>query len=112
MNARAETWLWLIQRATAAALILTVTIHLATIIYAIHGDLSASEILSRIRGSIAWLVVYGTFVTAVALHAPIGLRTFLREWSPLYPEIINGIAVIFGVLLMGLGWRAVLALYA
>lgn len=111
MSARLETWLWLAQRGTAAVLALVVTIHLATMIYAIHGGLTASQILGRTRGSLAWLTVYATFVTAAAVHAPIGLRTVLSEWSPLGPKAVNAIAAIFALLLAVLGWRAVLGLY-
>ena len=112
MSTRVETWLWLAQRATAVALALVVTIHLATMIYAIHDGLTATQILGRTRGSVTWLIVYAVFVTAAAVHAPIGLRTVLSEWSPLRPRAINAIAVIFALLLAVLGWRAVLGLYA
>ena len=44
MNARAQTLLWVAQRASAAVLALCVVVHLATMIYAIRGGLSAAEI--------------------------------------------------------------------
>jgi fumarate reductase subunit C len=80
VSARAETLLWLLQRASAGVLALCVAVHLATIIYAVQGGLTAAEILARTRGSAAWLAFYLLFVLAVALHAPIGLRAVLGEW--------------------------------
>lgn len=78
---RAETWAWLAQRASAAVLAICVLVHLATMIYAVRGGLSAAEILGRTRGSVGWAAFYALFVTAVALHAPLGLRTILAEWA-------------------------------
>ena len=73
MNVKAQTYLWLAQRASAAVLALCVVVHLATMIYAIRGGLSAGEILSRTRGNGGWLAFYSVFVLMVAVHAPIGL---------------------------------------
>ena len=72
--------LFLIQRASAVVLALAVGVHLATIIYAVRGGLTAGEILERTQGNAAYLAFYGLFVVAVAVHAPIGLRNVLREW--------------------------------
>ena len=55
MSYRTETRLWIAQRASAAVLALCVMVHLATIIYAVRGGLSAGEILARTRGNGAWL---------------------------------------------------------
>ncbi|HTR57107.1 MAG TPA: succinate dehydrogenase, partial [Casimicrobiaceae bacterium] len=75
MSARAETWAWLAQRASAALLAVCVAVHLATMIVAVRGGLSAADILGRTRGSAVWAAFYGLFVVAVAIHAPLGLRT-------------------------------------
>jgi len=75
-----ETGLWIAQRASAGVLALCVVAHLATIVYAVRGGLSAAEILGRTRGNTGWLVFYSVFVLAVAIHAPIGLRPVLSEW--------------------------------
>ena len=50
MNVKAQTFLWVAQRASAAVLALCVAVHLATMVYAIRGGLSAAEILSRTQG--------------------------------------------------------------
>jgi fumarate reductase subunit C len=86
-----------------------VLVHLAVIFYASHKGLSAADILSRTRGSVVWGLFYGLFVAAIAVHAPIGLRTVLMEWSPLPARTRNVLAVLFGLLLAGLGFRAVAA---
>jgi len=80
MNVKTQARLWVAQRASAALLGLCVLVHLATMIYAVRGGLSAAEILERTRGSLAWLAFYGAFVLAIAVHVPIGLRAVLGEW--------------------------------
>jgi len=72
--------LYIAQRATAFVLAFAVTIHLVTIIYAIRGGLTAGEILARTHGNRWFLGFYLIFVLAAAIHAPIGLRSVLREW--------------------------------
>src|SRR6266704_956210 len=52
MSARGETRLWLAQRASAAVLALCVAVHLATMIVAVRGGLSAADLLGRTRGSL------------------------------------------------------------
>jgi len=71
MSARAETMLWIAQRATAALLALCVLVHLITMTVAVQGGLTAAEILGRTRGNVGWAAFYGLFVLAVAIHAPI-----------------------------------------
>ena len=52
---------------------------------------------------------YGAFVVAVAIHAAIGIRNVLTEWSPLQDRGAGMLAGAFGVLLFLLGARAVFA---
>ena len=108
MNARREAWLWTIQRASAAVLALCVLVHLATIIFAVRGGLSAADILGRTHGSMVWAAFYGTFVVAVALHAPIGLRAVLNEWFGWRGRSMESAMVLFALLLAVLGARAIL----
>ena len=105
MNVRLYLW----QRLTAALMLPLLLVHLAVIFYAMRKGFSAADILSRTRGSIAWAAFYGVFVVAVAVHAPIGLRTVLAEWTPLGARTRAVIAIAFGVLLAVLGFRAVAA---
>jgi fumarate reductase subunit C len=104
--------LFVLQRASAAVLALTVAIHLATIIYAVRGGLTAGEILARTQGSPAFLAVYSLFVIAVAVHAPIGLRNVAREWLGWRGVAADTVLVAFSLALLLLGLRAIIALYA
>lgn len=107
-----ERRLFLLQRLTALLLAPLVLVHLGLVIVAIRGGLSAAEILGRTQGSAGWALFYGAFVAAAAVHAPIGLRNVLREWTPLPRRGVDGLAAAFGLLLLGLGLRAVWAVVA
>jgi fumarate reductase subunit C len=111
LTARAQTVLWVAQRASAAVLALCVAVHLATMIYAIRGGLSAAEILSRTKGNPAWLAFYSLFVLAVTLHAPIGLRSILGEWLGWRGFSRDLFLLAVALLLAGLGMRAVLGVF-
>lgn len=111
MSARAQTLLWVAQRASAAVLALCVAVHLATMIYAIRGGLSAAEILSRTQGNAAWLAFYAVFVLAVTVHAPIGLRSVLLEWGKWRSASRDWFLVALAMLLGALGMRAVLGVF-
>jgi fumarate reductase subunit C len=103
--------LWLAQRASAAVLALCVLVHLATIIYAVQGGLSAAEILARTRGNVVWLGFYSLFVLAVTVHVPIGLRPVLGEWLGWRGRSCDAALLAFAMLLAALGMRAVLAVF-
>lgn len=109
---RSQTALWIAQRASAAVLALCVLVHLATLIYAVQGGLSAAEILGRTRGNAAWFAFYSLFVLAVAVHAPIGLRAVLGEWLGWRGRSRDAALALFALLLAGMGLRAVLAVCA
>ncbi len=104
--------LFLVQRLSAAVLALAVAVHLATILYAIRGGLTAGEILARTHGNMAFFLFYSLFVAAVAFHAPIGLRNVIREWTPWRGGSLDAALAAFAVLLLVLGFRAVFAVYA
>jgi fumarate reductase subunit C len=106
-TARSETLLWTAQRASAAVLAVCVAVHLATVIYAVRGGLSAAEILARTHGSIGWMLFYTVFVLAVAVHAPIGLRTILREMTGWRGPSLDVATAFAALLLVIWGWRAV-----
>jgi len=100
------------QRLSAMVLALAVAVHLATILYASHAGLTAGAILARTHGNIAFATFYGLFVVAVAVHAPIGLRNILREWTPLHGRTLDFALILFALMLLLLGFRAVVAVYA
>lgn len=105
MNVRLYVW----QRLTAALMAPLVLLHIAVIFYATRQGMTAADILARTRGSIAWTSFYGVFVVAAAVHAAIGVRNVLTEWSPLGDRRAGLFAIAFGVLLLLLGLRAVAA---
>ncbi len=105
MNVRLYVW----QRATAAVMAPLVLGHIAVIFYATRQGFSAADLLSRTRGSIVWAAYYGVFVAAAAIHASIGMRNILNEWSLLNERRAGFLAAVFGLLLAVLGARAVAA---
>jgi fumarate reductase subunit C len=112
MRARAETRLWIAQRASAAVLALCVVVHLIVIVYAARSGLSAAEILGRTRGSLGWCFFYSVFVLAAAVHAPIGLRTVAVEWLGWRGWWLSVITALAAVALAAIGARAVVAVFA
>jgi succinate dehydrogenase subunit C len=104
-----ETGLWVAQRATAVVLALCVVVHLATIVYAVRGGLSAGEILARTRGSIAWGAFYSVFVIAAAVHGAIGLRTVASEWLGIRGNAAEFAMTLVALALTLLGLRGVAA---
>ena len=112
MSARAQTWLWLAQRASAAILAACVAVHLITLVYAVRGGLTAAEILGRTRGNSAWFAFYAVFVVAVSIHAPIGLRAVISEWLRWRGRQLDVLLAVLGLLLLWIGLRAALAVFA
>ena len=104
-----ERHLFILQRLSAMLLAPLVLAHLALILYAVRDGLTASEILGRTQGSLGWALFYGAFVLAAAVHAPLGLRNILREWTGASPALSGILSLLFGLLLAALGLRAVVA---
>lgn len=110
-SAGIETKLWVWQRASAAVLGLCVIVHLILIIIAVQGGLSAGEIISRVSGNVAWLMFYSVFVIAVAVHAPIGVRTILNEMTGLKTSQTYLVMVVLCLVILSMGFRTVVGLY-
>ncbi|HUC64837.1 MAG TPA: succinate dehydrogenase [Stellaceae bacterium] len=106
MNVRLYVW----QRATAALMVPLVLVHIAVIFYAMRQQLTAADILSRTHGSMVWASYYAVFVAAASIHASIGVRNILAEWSPLDDRAAGWCAVCLGIVLALLGFHAVVAL--
>lgn len=102
-------WLFLTQRLTASLLFPLVLAHLVLMIIAVRHGLSAEAILSRTQGSLWWALFYCTFVIAVSLHAPLGLRNILIEWLSLPDKTANIVAFSVFLLLLYAGLIAVTA---
>ena len=102
--------LFLLQRVTAIVLAPLVLVHAIVVLYAIRNGLSAEEILARTNDNGAWAAFYALFVIAVAVHAPIGLRNIIREWTGWRGPTLDGGMVLFSLGLAMLGARAVWAI--
>jgi fumarate reductase subunit C len=111
MTFRAQSLLWLAQRASAALLGVCVLVHLATMIYAVRGGLSAAEILARTQGSAAWFAFYSVFVLAIVVHVPIGLRAVLGEWLGWRGASRDSALLVLALILGYAGMRAVLGVF-
>ena len=109
---KAEAWLWIAQRASAALLALCVLVHLATIIYAVRHGLSGEAILARTRGNAAGLAFYALYVFAIAVHAPIGLRSLCQEWLGWRSASLNWCVAALALALFVFGLRAGWAVFA
>jgi len=99
------------QRISAMVLAFAVAVHLATILYASHAGLTAGAILARTHGNVGFALFYGLFVVAVAVHAPIGLRNVLREWIRWRGRTLDLALILFALVLLLLGLRAVIAVF-
>jgi succinate dehydrogenase subunit C len=104
--------LFALQRLSAFVLAVVVAIHLATVLYAVQGGLTAGEILARTHGNVLFLAFYGVFVLAVSIHAPIGLRVVLREWASWHGRSLDVALLLFALLLLVLGFRAAFVVFA
>ena len=112
MRVRLQVWLWLAQRVSAAVRAVCLVVHLATMIYAVRGGLSAAEILARTQGNYAWFAFYTVFVLAVSIHAPIGLRTVLAEMLGWRGVVVNMLTLALGITSALAGMRAVLGVFS
>ncbi len=111
-DALRQARLWYLQRVSAMVLALCVIVHLATLVYAVRSGLSAAEILGRTQGNLAFAAFYLVFVVAVAVHAPIGLARIVEEWLGWRARASALLAALFALALLGLGLRAVWAVFA
>jgi fumarate reductase subunit C len=106
MNVRLYLW----QRATAAVMLPLVLLHIAVILYVSRQGLTAADILSRTHGSVVWASYYGLFVACASIHASIGVRNVLTEWSQLDDRGAGWCGGVFGIVLALLGFHAVVTL--
>ncbi|MEO6986923.1 MAG: succinate dehydrogenase [Paralcaligenes sp.] len=105
---QAKRWYW--QRISAMVLAICVLVHIAVIIYAVRGGLTAADILGRTHDNIWVGLFYSVFVVACAVHVPIGLAKIAEEWWQWHQRIAHLAANVFGVAILFMGLRAVYAL--
>lgn len=110
VSQQAKRWYW--QRISAMVLAICVMVHIAVMIYAVRGGLTAAEILGRTHGSIWVGLFYGVFVVACAVHVPIGLAKIAEEWLHWRQSAATIAANVFGAAILFMGLRAVYALVA
>ena len=104
-----EARLFVLQRLSAMLLAPLVLVHLGLILYAVRGGLTAEAILARTQGSIGWALFYGVFVLAACVHAPIGVRNVLREWTRWRSRSLDVAMLVLAAALLATGLRAVWA---
>lgn len=107
-----EARLFVAQRLSALLLAPLVLVHLGLILYAVRGGLSAEEILARTSGSVGWMLFYGVFVLAAAVHAPIGVRNVFKEWTAWRGRSLDLAMLLLALTLLAAGLRAVWAVTA
>ena len=101
--------LYLLQRLSALIMAPLVVGHIATMIYAIQGGLTTTEILARTQGFTLWFGFYGLFVLAASVHGAIGLRTICHEWFKLRGDALTAVTLTLFAGMLFLGMRAVFA---
>ncbi|MDW3225395.1 MAG: succinate dehydrogenase [Paracoccaceae bacterium] len=101
--------LYMLQRITALIMAPLTLGHIAVMIYAVQGGLSAEEILGRTQGSVFWFLFYGSFVVAVSVHAAIGLRVIFHETFGLRGRSLNLFMWGTGLVLLCMGLQALIA---
>jgi fumarate reductase subunit C len=107
---QARRWYW--QRISAMVLALCVVLHLAGMVWAVRGGLTAAEILARTQGNMLFAAFYAVFVGACAVHVPIGLATIAREWWGWPAPRATAFSRAAALVLLGLGLSAVWGVYA
>ncbi len=101
--------LYLLQRLSALVMVPLVLGHIAVLVYAVQGGLSAAEILGRTQGSIFWAAFYGLFVLAVSVHAAVGIRVIVSETLGLRGAGLGWVTAATFLALLLTGARAVYA---
>ena len=102
---QARLWYW--QRISAFVLAAGLLIHLAIMIYAVRGGLSAAEILGRTQGNWPLAGFYAALVLACAVHVPIGVMTVAAEWLGWRGRSAYVATRLLGALIAFMGLRAV-----
>jgi fumarate reductase subunit C len=101
--------LYMLQRITALIMAPLTLGHIAVMIYAVQGGLSAAEILARTQGSVWWTLFYGSFALAVSVHGAIGLRVVVHETFGLKGAALSVLTWAVAAGLAALGLYAVMA---
>lgn len=101
----ARAWYW--QRVSAMVLAIFVVVHLAIMVYAMKGGLTAAEILSRTQGNWIFGAFYAAFVIACAVHVPIGVAKIAKEWGSMSSKSAQLLSRFLVVVILVMGFAAV-----
>ena len=104
--------LWYAMRISSMVLAVCVLLHIATVIYAVRGGLSAAEILGRTHGNWFFGAFYVVFVVACSVHVPLGLAAIAREWLRVRERMALVFAQVVGLVILLMGLRAVYGVVA
>ena len=107
-----EPIIWSLQRVSALVLAWCTIIHLIVIITSVQKGLTAASIIDRIGGNGSWFIFYTIFVLAASIHAPIGIRIVLKEWTKVKEAQITLLSLGFGAFLATLGMWSVWGVYS
>lgn len=103
--------LFVLQRATGALLAVLLFVHLVTVIYAVQGGLSVTEITERVRGNLFWITFYSVFGLTAIVHALIGLRKILIELLPVNRRVVDIVVTLYLITALWLGTQAIAAIW-
>ena len=101
--------LYMIQRGSAALMVPLIALHIWLIYYATAKGLTAADVMYRTRGNWGWGAYYTAFVLLATMHAAIGIRGVLADWTALDRPALDTTAMLFAVVLLTTGLRAVAA---
>ena len=101
----ARAWYW--QRVSAMVLAIFVVVHLAIMVYAMKGGLTAAEILSRTQGNWIFGAFYAAFVIACAVHVPIGVAKIAKEWGSMSSKSAQLLSRFLVAVILVMGFAAV-----
>jgi fumarate reductase subunit C len=111
-RARFETWLWLLQRGSAMAMLPLLFGHLLMTLLATRSELSAAALLGRTQGNLPLAAFYALFVVFASVHAALGVRAWLGESLAWRGNPLDAAAATLAVLLIFTGGRATWAIYS
>ena len=111
INRDVETFIWLLQRLSAIILSACTIIHIITIINSVKIGLTSADIINRIGANYGWFIFYLIFVLSASIHAPIGIRSILKESTNASNVTITLITIIFAILLVSLGIWSIWGFY-
>lgn len=107
----ASLLLYFTQRISGALLAILLFVHLLTVLYAIHDELTVAEITVRLQDSMLWLSFYGFFVLAAVIHSMIGLRNIFLEMTSLHQRFVDTLVSIYIVISLYFGFQALRAFW-